>query len=844
MGKIQRLPQEVVNRMAAGEVLARPYNAIKELVENSLDAGATEITVMMADGGLKSLQVSDNGKGIEREDFELVCERFATSKLQKFEDLLHMQTYGFRGEALASLSHVAKVNIVSKRPEAQCAYQADFLDGKMLAPTRAAAGRNGTCITATDLFYNLPMRRSKMATRGEEARMVYDTLLRFAVHRPDVSFALRQNQSTDFRTKGDGNHRDVVSHLLGRDIADTILPLSLESARLKFQFSGHISKPIAAATAKLAQTRKTSRSFFSVFINGRSVRCDILKHPLDDVLQNRSLFCQFCAVHLKIDETRIDVNVHPTKSSVIFLEKEEIVADIRAYFEQFINELFGFSASENTKTPEELESEFNFSQIPIISMSQSIKSIEAVRKSSQKPEIARKFAENSAKKRVDYMEIRTDSKERKIDEFVVRCNSPQNRKRERIVDSQEIFNEEEEAEENSQKGAEFDDVSMVSLASTIGDESQELADETREFHFDSLQNLRKTLVGTASLSLRELFKTCSFVGSVDAETVLVQFGTALYQIDFSAVLHEFFYQISLFSFGNFGSYKLEEEPPAIGEMLELLGELSQGDENYAAFQMFAEPQKREEAEKILAEHSELLHDYFAIKMEWQELETGERRLKLTEIPSLVHHYVPQLEKLPFLIAALVLDVDYDDEEKCFSSICRAIGDLFSLQNGFVTADKRVSEFSSMRWKPLVKQILFPLVKRKFIPPESFKEHKVIRQLADAHDLYKHSFPTEAAETLSMVRLQFPLNELTEKQWKVLECLADPEKGLPIDRIVTYRLCERLEFCAENGLHLRVARYLELRPATRRIVLKKTVKVLPTVFPAEMYLKRHDFVLKF
>lgn len=113
--------------MAAGEVLARPYNAIKELVENSLDAGATEIMVNMQNGGLKLLQVTDNGKGIERDDFELVCERFATSKLTKFEDLMHMQTYGFRGEALASLSHVAKVHIVSKRADANCAYQADYL---------------------------------------------------------------------------------------------------------------------------------------------------------------------------------------------------------------------------------------------------------------------------------------------------------------------------------------------------------------------------------------------------------------------------------------------------------------------------------------------------------------------------------------------------------------------------------------------------------------------------------------------------------------------------------------------------------------------------------------------
>lgn len=752
MGVIQRLPEDVVNRMAAGEVLARPCNAIKELVENSLDAGATEIMVNMQNAGLKLIQVSDNGKGIEREDFELVCERFATSKLQKFEDLMRMKTYGFRGEALASLSHVARVNIVSKRPDATCAYQGNFLDGKLIAPTKPSAGKNGTCITATDLFYNLPTRRNKMTTHGEEAKMVYDTLLKFAIHRPDVSFALRQNQSSDFRTKGDGNFRNVVCNLLGRDLADTVLPLSLSSDRLKFKFHGNISKPIAAATAKTSQNRKTSRSFFSVFINGRSVRCDILKHPLDEVLQNRSLLCQFCSVHLEIDETRIDVNVHPTKSSVIFLEKEEIIDEIRTYFERFVSDLFGFEARDSMgmKKNEEEEgegnSEFSFSQIPILTTSQSIKSIEAIRKSTStengfKPS-SPKWKVDGKKQRVDHMEVRTDAKERKIDEFVVRGGELKRRRRDSDGNSEDV---ESLIQMTQNTEVMMDDgVSMVSIASTVGgrnlNESQDLGDDeiegvgtssSREFHFESLENLRRLVVSSSSLSLRELFKTSIFVGSVDPETVLIQFGTSLYQLKFAEILREFFYQISIFSFGNYGSYRLEDDPPSIIEMLELIGKLSETDENYTDFQVFRCEKKRKEAERVLSQHVELLHDYFAIRMECIE-----ERLHITEIPSLVHHYVPQLEKLPFLVASLILDVDYDDEQKCFDSICRAIGELFTLHKQFITLEKKTSKFSEIQWKPLIKQILMPLVKRKFIPPEHFKNGDIIKQLADSHDLYK------------------------------------------------------------------------------------------------------------
>ncbi|CAB3401762.1 unnamed protein product [Caenorhabditis bovis] len=520
MGVIQRLPPDVVNRMAAGEILARPCNAVKELVENSLDAGATEIVVTLQNSGLKLLQVQDNGKGIARDDFELACERFATSKLEKFEDLAHMKTYGFRGEALASLSHVSKVNIVSKQADSACAYQANFVDGKMMAPTKPSAGKNGTCVTATDLFYNLPQRRNKMATHNEEAKMVFDTIMRFAIHRPDVSFALRQNASSDFRTRGgDASLRDVVSLLLGRDVADALVNLHHESTRLKFAFGGVMSRPISAATASLAQHRKTRNNVFSVFINGRSVRSDILKQPLDEVLSRRALVCQFCAVDLKIDETRVDVNVHPTKSSVLFLEKDEIVDEIRGYIEKLIGEMFGDAKNSPPPPPPAANREaspknvFHFTN-----------SIEVLRRNSLAATSSFKATANSQieKKRVDYMEIRTDSKERKMDEFVVRCRTDSEHA---VVDHESI-----------------DEISMVSIGSQEADESQTMTTTRREFDYESLMELRREICEAASPTLREMFKSFSFVGAINPELVLVQFGTALYSINFAKLLAEFFYQ--------------------------------------------------------------------------------------------------------------------------------------------------------------------------------------------------------------------------------------------------------------------------------------------------------------
>ncbi|RCN41680.1 ATPase/histidine kinase/DNA gyrase B/HSP90 domain protein [Ancylostoma caninum] len=198
-------------------VVVRPANAVKELIENSLDAGATEITVTIKDGGLSLLQVQDNGKGIQKDDLDIVCERFTTSKLNRFEDLQSMRTYGFRGEALSSISHVAKVTITSKPAGQQCAYQAKYIDGKPES-IKASAGLNGTCIAAEDLFYNCPNRKKAFRHHADEANKVTDVVMRYAVHRPDVSFAMRRGGTgADFRTSGRCSRAEIITSLLGKD---------------------------------------------------------------------------------------------------------------------------------------------------------------------------------------------------------------------------------------------------------------------------------------------------------------------------------------------------------------------------------------------------------------------------------------------------------------------------------------------------------------------------------------------------------------------------------------------------------------------------------------------------
>ena len=241
---IQKLEEDVVNKIAAGEVIHRPASALKEMLENSLDAGATQITVTAKQGGLKMLTIQDNGHGIRLEDMPIVCERFTTSKLRQYEDLQDISTFGFRGEALASITHVAKVTITTMTDGAECAYKAQYTAGKIVnadkkseepGKPKPCAGTRGTIICVEDLFYNVQARRKALKSPSDEWQRIVEVVSRYAVNNPHCSMNCKKAEAntSDVHTPKASTHTRNIGLLFGQAVSRELLEVSCDKLQDK-----------------------------------------------------------------------------------------------------------------------------------------------------------------------------------------------------------------------------------------------------------------------------------------------------------------------------------------------------------------------------------------------------------------------------------------------------------------------------------------------------------------------------------------------------------------------------------------------------------------------------------
>ncbi len=321
--RIQALDLALANKIAAGEVVERPLSVVKELVENSLDAGATRIEVSIEAGGVKLIQVHDNGSGIHPDDLLLSVERHATSKIHNYDDLLGVKTLGFRGEALASIAAVSRLTLVSALAGAQLGYAVRLEGGTLEAEITPKAHPPGTTISVRDLFYNTPARRKFLASSAREAILIENTLRRLALSHFEVSFCLHVDGKRRFDSPAAservGQERRVSS-VLGAEFLRSSFWIEFEVSNLKL--SGWI------ATPSFTRSQADMQYFY---LNGRFVKDKVVAHAVREAYHDVLFHGRHPAyvLYLDIDPTRVDVNVHPTKHEVRFRESSRIHDFIR-----------------------------------------------------------------------------------------------------------------------------------------------------------------------------------------------------------------------------------------------------------------------------------------------------------------------------------------------------------------------------------------------------------------------------------------------------------------------------------------------------------------------------------
>ncbi|KIW34331.1 uncharacterized protein PV07_01115 [Cladophialophora immunda] len=622
--RIKALDQDVVNKIAAGEIIVAPVNALKELLENSIDAGSTSIEVLVKDGGLKLLQITDNGHGIEKDDLPILCERFTTSKLKHFEDLMSIGTYGFRGEALASISHIAHLKVTTRTANSSCAWQAHYQDGKLTAPKpgqspdpKPCAGRPGTQITVEDLFYNIPNRRRAFRSPSEEYAKVLDIITRYAVHREGVAFSVKKHGETGigFSVAGAATKIDRLRQAYGGSVAKEIMEFGTEDSRWGFKASGY------ATNANYS----SKRTMLLLFINNRSVESSAVKKAIEQTYQ---IFLPkgghpFVYLSLDIDPARVDVNVHPTKREVHFLNEDEIIELVCANIRESLAKV-DTSRTFMTQT-----------LLPGVTPMTPIKPNTSTGDQTPAAEDSAPRRTSTTKKPYENNLVRTDSKMRKITSMLPPALTTSTSQDEALTNA------------------------GIRYATTDREQIQ--------IRLTSVKNLRAEVRDAMHNGLTEVFASLTYVGVVDSSRRLaaIQSGVKLYLVDYGMTCHEFFYQVGLTDFGNFGLIRFEPAPE-LGELLNVAAE----------YQISTDPtcaglDKGRVVDKVyeqLMKSKAMLAEYFSLEIS----DDGH----LHTIPLLLKGYMPCIAKLPTFLLRLGPFVNWTEEEDCFRTFLRELASFY------------------------------------------------------------------------------------------------------------------------------------------------------------------------
>eukprot|EP00127_Corallochytrium_limacisporum_P004306 Clim_evm251s157 gene=Clim_evmTU251s157 len=749
MGVIKQLDKATVNRIAAGEVVARPVNVIKEMLENSLDAQSTSISIVVKDAGVKQIQISDNGTGIHKDDLKLLCERFATSKLKKFEDLSTVQTYGFRGEALASISMVGHVTVVTKTEDAECAWKLKYQDGKPLQKPAPCAGTQGTQITVEDLFYNMATRRRAFSKTDEYAR-IFDMVQRYALHNHGVAVSLKKQGQTsaDLRTTKSEKQLDTVRTLFGSKTSRELQEVEMEDSLLGVKCRGLISN------ANFSSTKSTH----ILFINNRLVENPALQRAILQVYQ------QYLPRHgrpwtyisLILPPENVDVNVHPSKKEVHFLREDDIIECICTAIDETLqgaNKSRTFTAQAGIRGLKQ-------SILEGVSRS-SAATVEGIRQVIEDPLVGTggdgdetdgvESAERSStstrvplKPKYDPRNmVRTDAKELKLDAFNVtttKKTAPEQRQEQQEKDGQPIHqhhchdDHDHDHHHLQQQGpadvARVDTEPRKRKASLLDIEQDAVAHELQ-----TIRGLKRQCRTQHSAKLKAVFERLTFVGCVDHYYALAQFETSLLLLNLFKISYEWFRQAVVGHLGALPRINFREPLPLEPLVLAALHDPAAGWQE--------EDGSREElAQAAVAQlmvQAEMLREMISL-----DLDTHTQTLR--SLPRLIDDYLPSQDRLPMTLLRLATEVEWDNDTLLVDTLSREVAQLYALRPEPSQQIPRLDQVTeegtdfhtvAPRFTKFVQHIMLPALRAKhYLPPASHLQDGTIVTIASLPDLYR------------------------------------------------------------------------------------------------------------
>ncbi|KAL3565525.1 hypothetical protein D5086_033571 [Populus alba] len=614
--KIHRLDESVVNRIAAGEVIQRPVSAIKELVENSLDAHSTSINVVVKDGGLKLIQVSDDGHGIRREDLPILCERHTTSKLTNYEDLQSIKSMGFRGEALASMTYVGHVTVTTITPGKLHGYRVSYRDGVMEDEPKPCAAVKGTQIMVENLFYNMIARRKTFQNSADDYSKIVDLLSRFAIHHINVSFSCRKHGASraDVHSVTTSSRLDSIRSVYGVSVAVNLMKIEVpdsDPSSSVFNMDGLISNSNYVA-------KKTT---MVLFINDRLVECTALKRAIEIVyaatLPKASK--PFIYMSIVLPPEHVDVNVHPTKREVSLLNQEFIINTIQSAVESKLrnsNEARTFQEQTLDSSP----------SVPL-----------SAKKDSNVNPSPSPYGSKSQKVPVNKM-VRTDA------------SDPAGRLH-AYLQARPVDN----LEGNS---------SLAAVRSSV----RQRRNPKESADISSVQELVNDIDGNCHSGLLDIVRNCTYIGMADDVFALLQYKTQLYLANVVNLSKELMYQQVLRRFAHFNVIQLSD--PA---SLRLLIMLALKEEDLDLESNENEDLREKIAEmntELLKDKAELLEEYFCIYIDSHG--------NLSRLPVILDQYTPDMDRIPEFVLSLGNDVDWEDEKNCFQTIAAAVGNFYAM----------------------------------------------------------------------------------------------------------------------------------------------------------------------